>query len=73
MTRLPIVDFKAMEKALLRLGFEVVRQKGSHVFTDTRTAGQRPCPDTRVEISPAHWFEKYSEKSNLHLTNSFKN
>jgi predicted RNA binding protein YcfA (HicA-like mRNA interferase family) len=32
MTRLPIVDFKAMEKVLLRMGFEVVRQKGSHVF-----------------------------------------
>jgi predicted RNA binding protein YcfA (HicA-like mRNA interferase family) len=32
MTRLPIVDFKTMEKILLRLGFQVVRQKGSHVF-----------------------------------------
>jgi predicted RNA binding protein YcfA (HicA-like mRNA interferase family) len=32
MTRLPIVDFKTMERILLRLGFQVVRQKGSHVF-----------------------------------------
>ena len=32
MTRLPIVDFKTMEKMLLRLGFQAVRQKGSHVF-----------------------------------------
>ena len=32
MTRLPIVDFKAMEKVLLRMGFQAVRQKGSHVF-----------------------------------------
>ncbi|HHT9155629.1 MAG: type II toxin-antitoxin system HicA family toxin [Planctomycetes bacterium] len=32
MTRLPIVNFKTMEKVLLRLGFERVRQKGSHVF-----------------------------------------
>lgn len=32
MSRLPIVKFKTMEKLLLNLGFEVVRQKGSHVF-----------------------------------------
>ncbi|RJP71385.1 MAG: type II toxin-antitoxin system HicA family toxin [Candidatus Abyssobacteria bacterium SURF_17] len=32
MTRLPVVDFKTMEKVLLRLGFKSVRQKGSHVF-----------------------------------------
>jgi predicted RNA binding protein YcfA (HicA-like mRNA interferase family) len=32
MTRLPIVGFRKMEKVLLHLGFEPVRQKGSHVF-----------------------------------------
>ena len=32
MSRLPIVNFKIMEKVPLRLGFEAVRQKGSHVF-----------------------------------------
>jgi len=32
MSRLPIVDFKTMEAVLLRLGFNIVRQKGSHVF-----------------------------------------
>ena len=32
MTRLPIVDFPRMEKVLLSLGFQSVRQKGSHVF-----------------------------------------
>jgi len=32
MTRLPIVNFKTMEKVLLKLGFEKIRQKGSHVF-----------------------------------------
>jgi predicted RNA binding protein YcfA (HicA-like mRNA interferase family) len=31
MTRLPIVDFKTMDKVLRRLGFTPVRQKGSHV------------------------------------------
>ncbi len=32
MSRLPIVDFRTMEKALLSLGFRPVRQRGSHVF-----------------------------------------
>lgn len=32
MSKLPIVDFKTMNKILTNLGFEKVRQKGSHVF-----------------------------------------
>jgi len=39
-TRLPIIDFKTMDKVLLHLGFQAVRQKGSHVFyrpSDGRT------------------------------------
>jgi predicted RNA binding protein YcfA (HicA-like mRNA interferase family) len=32
MSRLPIVNFQTMEKLLKKLGFEAVRQKGSHVF-----------------------------------------
>ena len=32
MTRLPIVSAKTMETLLTRLGFQAVRQKGSHVF-----------------------------------------
>lgn len=32
MTRIPIVDFRTMDKVLKQLGFEPVRQKGSHVF-----------------------------------------
>lgn len=32
MTRLPIVNFKTMEKVLLGMGFKRIRQKGSHVF-----------------------------------------
>jgi predicted RNA binding protein YcfA (HicA-like mRNA interferase family) len=40
MTKIPIVDFRKMEKVLLYLGFSSVRQKGSHVFyrhSDGRT------------------------------------
>ena len=32
MTRLPIVNFRTMERILLNLGFQPVRQKGSHVL-----------------------------------------
>ena len=32
MTRLKIIDARKMEKLLLKLGFEKVRQKGSHAF-----------------------------------------
>ena len=32
MTRLPVVTFKTMDRALTALGFKPVRQKGSHVF-----------------------------------------
>jgi len=32
MSRLPVISFNKLERALLQLGFEFVRQKGSHVF-----------------------------------------
>ena len=32
MTKLVLVDFKTMDRLLRQLGFEEVRQKGSHVF-----------------------------------------
>lgn len=46
MTRLPLVDFKTMERILLRLGFMAVRQKGSHVFFRH--------PDGRTTTVPHH-------------------
>ena len=32
MSKLPIIDAKSFEKILFLLGFNAVRQKGSHVF-----------------------------------------
>jgi len=32
MSKLPLIDAKTFEKLLLSLGFEIKRQKGSHVF-----------------------------------------
>jgi len=46
MTKLAIVDFKTMEKLLKKLGFEPVRQKGSHIFYRH--------PDGRTTTLPNH-------------------
>jgi predicted RNA binding protein YcfA (HicA-like mRNA interferase family) len=45
-SRLPIVDFRTMEALLIRLGFAVVRQRGSHVFYRH--------PDGRTTTVPNH-------------------
>lgn len=46
MTRLPVVDYKTMESVLANLGFQAVRQKGSHVFFRH--------PDGRTTTVPNH-------------------
>ena len=46
MTRLVLVDFKTMDRLLSLLGFEPVRQKGSHVFYRH--------PDGRTTTLPNH-------------------
>ena len=49
MSRLPAVSGKQLIAALERLGFEVVRQKGSHCFL--------PHPDGRATVVPVHGGE----------------
>lgn len=46
MSKLPVVDFRTMEKLLIRLEFEPVRQRGSHVFYRH--------PDGRTTTMPNH-------------------
>ncbi len=46
MTHLPLIKFKTLDKLLVRLGFEAVRQKGSHVFYRH--------PDGRTTTVPNH-------------------
>ena len=46
MSKLPIVRFKTMNALLLKLGFEAVRQRGSHVFYRH--------PDGRATSVPDH-------------------
>jgi predicted RNA binding protein YcfA (HicA-like mRNA interferase family) len=45
--RLPAIGFRQMDRAPRRLGFEPVRQKGSHVFYRHR--------DGRATTVPNHW------------------
>ncbi|RJP80736.1 MAG: type II toxin-antitoxin system HicA family toxin [Candidatus Zixiibacteriota bacterium] len=46
MTKLPVVSFARMERLLLHLGFQVVRQKSNHVFYRHR--------DGRTTTLPKH-------------------
>ncbi len=46
MSKLKLINAKTMEKLLLRLGFEKVRQKGSHAFYRH--------PEGRVTTVPHH-------------------
>jgi predicted RNA binding protein YcfA (HicA-like mRNA interferase family) len=46
MSKLPITNAKDFEKLLLKLGFQVKRQKGSHVFYKH--------PDGRYTTLPHH-------------------
>ena len=46
MTRLPILDFGTADKLLRDLGFQAIRQKGSHVFYRH--------PDGRTTTVPNH-------------------
>ncbi len=46
MSKLPLVDAKVLEKVLQLLGFEIKRQKGSHIFYRH--------PDGRYTTIPHH-------------------
>jgi predicted RNA binding protein YcfA (HicA-like mRNA interferase family) len=46
MSKLPIIDALTFEKLLISLGFQIVRQKGSHVFYRH--------PDGRYTTIPHH-------------------
>ena len=46
MTKLPLVDAKELERVLFSIGFEKIRQKGSHVFYRHR--------DGRTTVVPHH-------------------
>jgi hypothetical protein len=50
MTRLPIVDFKTMERVLLSLVLRLSDRKEAMYSTDTQMGEQLPYPVTQVEI-----------------------
>ena len=72
MSKLPIVDFRRLEKVLYLLGFERVRQKGSHVFYCHRDGRTTTIPHhsgrdlarpllreilREIEVTPEHFAE----------------
>lgn len=73
MSRLPLVDFRRMEKLLLRLGFERVRQKGSHVFYRHSDGRTTTLPTILVKIYHGRYSVKFCAKSNYLQMNLFKN
>jgi predicted RNA binding protein YcfA (HicA-like mRNA interferase family) len=52
MSKLPVISAKELEKILLRLGFQAIRQKGSHRFYRH--------PDGRYTTIPHHPGEDLS-------------
>lgn len=73
MTKLPIVNFKKMNQVLINLGFESVRQKGSHVFYRHEDGRTTTVPNhvgrdlarplireilREIEITPEHFVEE---------------
>ncbi len=73
MSKLQITNFKTMDKLLRRLGFDAVRQRGSHVFYRhddgrTTTLPNHPGRDIprpllreilrEIEITPEHFNEE---------------
>jgi predicted RNA binding protein YcfA (HicA-like mRNA interferase family) len=72
MTKLPVVDFRTFERVLQQLGFEAVRQKGSHVVfrhADGRGTAvpNHPCRDLsralirnilrEIDVSPEEYMK----------------
>jgi len=49
MTKLPLLNAREMAKILKRLGFELKRQEGSHMFFEH--------PDGRTTVIPSHGGE----------------
>ncbi len=50
MSRLPLLSAKEMSKILLKMGFELKRQEGSHMFFEH--------PDGRTTVIPNHGGEE---------------
>lgn len=65
MSRLPIVDPKTMEKVLLKLGFQRVRQKGSHVFYRHSNGKYTTIPFHAKETCPSHLIRKIIREAGI--------
>jgi len=76
MSKLPLVDAKTFEKLLFSLGFEIKRQKGSHVFYRHSDGRYTTVPHHKgrdvgrslireilrqIDLSPEEFIEKLKE------------
>jgi len=52
MSKITVVNFKTMEKLLLKMSFENIRQNGSHVFYRHPDGRTTTLPNISEEISP---------------------
>jgi len=76
MSKLPMANFKTMDRLLRHLGFAAVRQKGSHVFYRHTMDEQRHFPITETGISPVRSCARFYGKFPSHplsLRNYSKN
>lgn len=64
MSKLQLIDAKTMEKLLLSLGFERVRQKGSHVFYRHS--------DGRTTTVPFHFYKDLARPLIREIINEIK-
>ncbi len=63
-SKMPIVKVKVLEKLLLYIGFEVKRQKGSHVFyrhPDGRYTTLPHHGNQEIGVSPERYIELLKE------------
>lgn len=76
MSKLPLIDAKTFEKLLLSMGFQIKRQKGSHVFYRHSDGRYTTLPHHKshdigrslireilrqIELTPEEFIEKLKE------------
>ena len=63
MTRVPVVDFRTLDRLLKKLGFTPVRQRGSHVSIDTPMAELQLFLTMLAGTSPGRCYARSSGRS----------
>lgn len=59
MTRLPVINFRDLDRVLRRFGFDEVRRKGSHVFYRNADGRTTTAPTTKAAILRGPFYAKF--------------